>query len=77
MGDLLGGGSPDTSGMDAQIAENNRLKAQAQDQQRKLAEEDAAARRARMSGGSRSLLSSSRLNPEGGVETLGTTDTLA
>ena len=40
-------------------------------------EEDAAARRARMMGGSRSLLSGSRLNPEAGVETLGTTDTLA
>ena len=35
MGGILGGSEPDTSGMDAQIAENNRLKAQAEDQQRK------------------------------------------
>jgi hypothetical protein len=73
MGGLVGGGSkPDTSALDAQRRENERLRKQAEDEKRGLAEQLAGKRRARTYGGSRTLLSESRLNPEAGIdETLG------
>lgn len=75
MGGLLGGGKPDTSAAEAQIRaqqeETNRLRKQAEEDKRKLAEDLAAKRVARQRGGARALLAEERLNPETGVETLG------
>jgi hypothetical protein len=75
MGGLFGG-APDTSGAERQIAmqqeETNRLRAQAEQDKVKLAEDLAAKRTARQRGGARALLAEERLNPETGVETLGT-----
>ena len=74
MGGIVGGGAPkpDTSALQAQQRENERLRQQAQDEKRNLAEELAGKRRSRTYGGSRTLLSESRLNPETGIdETLG------
>jgi hypothetical protein len=76
MGGLLGGSKPDTSAAEAQIraqqAETDRLRAQAEQDKVKLAEDLAAKRTARQRGGARALLAEERLNPETGVsETLG------
>lgn len=74
MGSLFGGGgSPDMSGqINAQKEENARLKQQADDERRDLAEQAASRIASRRRGGSRMLLADSRLNPEIGVEqTLG------
>lgn len=74
MGGLFGG-KPDTSGAERQIAmqqeETNRLRAQAEQDKVKLASDLAAKRVARQRGGARALLAEERLNPETGVETLG------
>jgi hypothetical protein len=77
MGGLFGGGSkPDTSAAEAQIRaqqeETNRLRSEAERDKVKLAEDLAAKRIARQRGGARALLAEERLNPETGVETLGT-----
>jgi hypothetical protein len=74
MGGLFS--KPDNSAAMAQIAEqkkeNERLKEQATAEQRDLAEQAAARAKNRTRGGSRMLLSDTRLNPETGVmETLG------
>jgi hypothetical protein len=73
MGGLVGGGGgkPDTSALDAQVKENARLKAQQEMDQRKLAEEAAGKRKALRGAGGRSLLSDARLNPEAGIDSLG------
>lgn len=76
MSGLVGGGKPDTSAVKAQIEqqrlETERLRAQAEQDKRDLAEQQASKRMARARGGSRLLLAESRLNPETGVdETLG------
>jgi hypothetical protein len=74
MGGLFGGGgAPDTSGqIREQQAENARLKQQAEDERRELAEQQAGRTAARRRGGARMLLSDMRLTPEQGVEqTLG------
>ena len=74
MGSLFGGGgSPDMSGqINAQREENARLKEQADQEKRDLAEQAAARVAARRRGGSRMLLADTRLSPEMGVEqTLG------
>lgn len=76
MGGLFGGGKPDTSAAEAQIraqqAETDRLRAQAEQDKVKLAEDLAAKRIARQRGGARALLAEERLNPETGVaDTLG------
>jgi hypothetical protein len=70
MGGLFGGSkAPDTSGqMRAQQEENARLKEQAQEERRELAEQQAARATARRRGGSRMLLSDTRLTPEEGVQ---------
>jgi hypothetical protein len=75
MGGLFGG-KPDTSAAEAQIreqkAETDRLRAEAEREKVKLAEDLAAKRTARQRGGARALLAEERLNPETGVsETLG------
>jgi hypothetical protein len=67
---------PDNSAAMAQIEEqkkeNARLKEQAEAEKRDLAEQMAGRTRSRLRGGSRMLLSDSRLNPETGLmETLG------
>lgn len=74
----LVGGAPkaDTSAVKAQIEqqrlETERLRAQAEQDKRDLAEQQASKRMARARGGSRLLLAEERLNPETGVdETLG------
>ena len=74
MGAMFGGGgSPDISGqVNAQKEENARLKEQADQERRDLAEQAASRVAARRRGGSRMLLADTRLNPEMGVEqTLG------
>lgn len=70
MGGLFGGGgAPDTSAqMAEQRAENERLRKQAEDEKRDLAEQLAARTAARRRGGSRMLLSDTRLTPEQGVQ---------
>lgn len=76
MGGLLGGSKPDTSAAEAQIRaqqeETNRLRKQAEEDKVKLATDMASKRRAQQRGGARALLAEERLNPETGVETLGT-----
>lgn len=72
----LFGGKPDNSAAMAQIEEqrkeNERLRTQAEAEQRDLAEQQAARTRTRTRGGSRMLLADTRLTPEMGVEqTLG------
>lgn len=74
MGGLFS--KPDNSAAMAQIEEqrkeNERLKEQATAEQRDLAEQASARTRSRTRGGSRMLLSDTRLNPETGLmETLG------
>jgi hypothetical protein len=74
MGGLFGGGgAPDMSGqIAAQREENERLKMQADEERRQLAEQAAGRVASRRRGGSRMLLADTRLNPETGVEqTLG------
>ena len=73
MGGLFGGGGPDMSGqMNAQREENARLKEQADEERRELAEQAAGRVSARRRGGSRMLLADTRLNAETGVQqTLG------
>ena len=73
MGGLFGGGAPDMSGqIAAQREENDRLKMQADEERRQLAEQAAGRVTARRRGGARMLLADTRLTPETGVEqTLG------
>jgi len=77
MGGLFGG-SPDTSGAERAAAEtkaeNDRIRAQAEAEQRELAEENSARAKARVRGGSRMLLSDTRLTPETGIQTLGSNE---
>jgi len=72
MGGLIGGGKPDTSAAEAQLAaqraETERMRQQAQDEKRDLQEQMAAKRRAAGRGGKRMLLSDTRLNPEVGLD---------
>jgi hypothetical protein len=73
MGGLFS--KPDNSAAYRQIEEqrkeNERLKMQAESEQKDLAAQQAARTRSRTRGGSRMLLSDTRLTPETGVETLG------
>ena len=74
MGSMFGGGgSPDMSGqINAQREENARLKEQAEQEKRDLAEQAASRVVSRRRGGSRMLLANTRLTPEmGGEQTLG------
>jgi hypothetical protein len=57
--------------IDEQKKENERLKMQAESEQKDLAAQQAARTRSRTRGGSRMLLSDTRLTPEMGIETLG------
>ena len=72
MGGMFGGGKPDTSAAEAQLAqqraETERMRQQAQDEKRDLQEQMAAKRRATSRGGKRMLLSDTRLNPEVGLD---------
>lgn len=73
MGGLFS--KPDNSAAMAQIEEqkkeNERLKMQAEEEQKDLAAQQASRTRSRTRGGSRMLLADTRLNPETGIETLG------
>jgi sRNA-binding protein len=77
MGGLVGGGDGGASrAAAAQLeqakAETERMRQQAEQEKRDLAEQMAGKRMARARGGNRLLLSESRLNPEEGIdETLG------
>ena len=75
MGSILSPKKPDTSAAEAQIraqqAETDRLRKQAEEDKRRLAEDLATKREARRRGGARALLAEERLNPETGIETLG------
>jgi len=72
MGGAFGGGKPDTSAAEAQLAaqraETERMRKEAQDEKRDMQEQMAAKRRATSRGGKRMLLSDTRLNPELGLE---------
>jgi len=72
MGGVFGGGKPDTSAAEAQLAaqraETERMRKQAEEEKRDLQEQMAAKRRASSRGGNRMLLSDTRLNPETGLE---------
>lgn len=78
MGGVIGG-QKDSGAAEArrqlqlQQAETERLRQQAEQEKRDLAEQMSAKRMARSRGGSRMLLSEARLNPETGLdeETLG------
>jgi hypothetical protein len=78
MGGLFS--KPDNSAAMAQIEEqkkeNERLKMQAEEEQKDLAAQQAGRTRSRTRGGSRMLLADTRLNPETGItQTLGSTGT--
>jgi len=72
MGGMFSAPKPDNSAAMAQIEqqrqETERMRMEAQQEKRDLQEEMAAKKRARMRGGARSLLSSTRLTPEMGIE---------
>lgn len=79
MSSVLGGGDNGASKaarqqLELQKAETEKLRAQAEQEKRDLAEQMAGKRMARARGGNRLLLAESRLNPEAGIdgeETLG------
>jgi hypothetical protein len=78
MGGIIGGGGDKGASraaqaqLDAQRAETERMRKQAEEERRDLSAQQASSRLARARGGSRMLLSESRLNPEEGLdETLG------
>jgi len=74
---ILGGGDEGDRGAAAaaqqqiaeQRAENERMRIQTEEQRRDEAERLAARRSARLRGGSRTLLSDTRLTPETGLQT--------
>ena len=72
MGGMFGGGKPDTSAAEAQLAaqraETERMRKQSEEEKRDLQEQMAAKRRATSRGGKRMLLSDTRLNPEIGLD---------
>ena len=72
MGGMFGGGKPDTSAAEAQLAaqraETERMRKQSEEEKRDLQEQMSAKRRATQRGGKRMLLSDTRLNPELGLE---------
>lgn len=78
MGGLLGGG-PDTSAAEASLALQRQQMADAEakalEDKRNYETQLAARRRSRASSGARALLSEERLNPESGIDTLGTDET--
>lgn len=73
-------GTPDTSAQERQLEEmrkqNDVEKKRIEEETRTKQEELASQRYARLRGGKRMLLAESRLNPETGVDTLGTTTTV-
>jgi ferric-dicitrate binding protein FerR (iron transport regulator) len=72
MGGMFSAPKPDNSAALAQIEqqrqETERMRLEAQQEKRDLQEEMAAKKRAKMRGGARSLLATTRLTPEIGVE---------
>lgn len=78
MGGLFS--KPDTSAQERQLEEmrkqNELDKKRIEEDRREAGELAAGKQRARQRGGARALLSDTRLNPETGVDTLGTTTTV-
>lgn len=72
MSGLVGGQKADTKAVEAQMAqqraETEKLRQQAEEEKRSLAEQAAAKRMARGRGGNRLLLAEERLNPEAGID---------
>jgi hypothetical protein len=65
---------PQERAIEEQRKENERLRMQAEEERRELGEQASARRTARTRGGSRMLLSSARLLPEQGIQTLGSSE---
>lgn len=82
MGGIIGGGGGDGGAskaakaqLELQRMETERMRQQAEQERKDLSEQMASKRLARARGGSRMLLSETRLNPEEGIdETLGGTN---
>jgi hypothetical protein len=80
MSGIFGGGESKSAERAAraqiqeQRMENTRLRQQAEEERRELAERAESSRRARLRGGSRMLLSEARVAPEEGIGMLGTAD---
>jgi septal ring factor EnvC (AmiA/AmiB activator) len=72
MSGLVGGQKADTKAVEAQMAqqraETEKLRQQAEEEKRSLAEQAAAKRMSRSRGGNRLLLAEERLNPEAGID---------
>jgi hypothetical protein len=73
MTSLVGGGDGGAakaakSQLEAQRLETQRMRDQAEQERRDLAEQQAGKRMARARGGNRLLLAEERLNPEAGIE---------
>ena len=77
MSGIFGGGDDGAArrALEESRRENERMKMEAEEERRELAERAAARGSARLRGGSRMLLSEARVNPEEGVTTLGSTGT--
>lgn len=60
--------------LEMQRQENARARAEAEEERRDVMEQRTASRRARQRGGSRMLLSTARVAPETGIQTLGTAE---
>ena len=72
MSGLVGGQKADTKAVEAQMAqqraETEKLRQQAEEEKRSLAEQAAANRMSRSRGGNRLLLAEERLSPEAGID---------
>jgi septal ring factor EnvC (AmiA/AmiB activator) len=72
MSGLVGAQKADTKAVEAQMAqqraETEKLRQQAEEEKRSLAEQAAAKRMSRSRGGNRLLLAEERLNPEAGID---------
>jgi hypothetical protein len=74
MGGLVGGGGDKGAAkaaqaqLESQRVEAQRMRDQAEQERRDLAEQQASKRMARARGGNRLLLAEERLNPEAGIE---------
>jgi len=78
MSGIFGGGGDNGAAkrqLEMSRMENERMKMEAEEERRELAERAASRASARLRGGSRMLLSEARVSPEEGVTTLGSTGT--
>ena len=78
MSGIFGGGDDGGAAkrqLEMSRMENERMKMEAEEERRELAERAASRSSARLRGGSRILLSEARVSPEEGITTLGSTGT--